>query len=477
MNTTFFFYDLETSGINPRDARIMQFAGQRTDMDLNPVGEPVNVMIALTDDVIPDPDAILVTGITPQQTLADGMTEAAFLELFHSQVATPGTIFAGYNTVRFDDEFMRFMHYRNFYDPYEWQYTDQKSRWDLLDVVRMTRALRPDGISWPVDKNGIPTNRLELLTKENGIEHSSAHDALNDVEAVISLARLIQQKQPKLFEFLLQVRDKKAVAAVVEGGKPFVYSSGKYASEFDKTTVVSALVSHPKRQGMLVYDLRHDPTEFATMTVDELVAAWQWNKEDGVKLPVKTLQYNRCPAVAPLSVLDEGCQKRLQLDMDTLRQNYRKLQAANLTDRLLKALEKMDVAQEKMWKDTPDDVDTQLYNGFFNPSDKAAMQSVRVATGSEIQSLLPTFLDQRLNRLFPLFKARNFRTSLSDEERQAWELFRTERLMAGGVQGRMGRFFNRLAELAANDGLTTDQRYLLEELQLYGQSIMPTEEN
>src|ERR1700744_3137298 len=146
MANTFFFYDLETSGFNPRSARTMQFAGQRTDLKLKPVGKPVNLLIKLTPDILPDPDAILVTGITPQQTLADGLTEAEFLKFFYEEVVRPGTIFIGFNSVRFDDEFMRFLLYRNFYDPYEWQWKDGNSRWDLLDLVRMTRALRPDGI-------------------------------------------------------------------------------------------------------------------------------------------------------------------------------------------------------------------------------------------------------------------------------------------------------------------------------------------
>src|SRR5687767_13856438 len=149
MAASFFFYDLETSGFSPREARIMQFAGQRTDLDLRPVDEPVNELVKLTDDILPDPDAVLITGITPQQTLADGFTEAEFLQRFTADVATPGTIFIGFNSIRFDDEFMRALHYRNFYDPYEWQWQDNRAKWDLLDVVRMTRALRPDGIQWP----------------------------------------------------------------------------------------------------------------------------------------------------------------------------------------------------------------------------------------------------------------------------------------------------------------------------------------
>src|SRR4051812_47445094 len=109
MAASFFFYDLETTGFSPRSGRIMQFAGQRTDMELKPIGEPVNVFIKLTPDVLPSPDAVLVTGITPQQTITVGLTEAEFLKLFFERVVTPDTVFAGFNNVRFDDEFMRFL--------------------------------------------------------------------------------------------------------------------------------------------------------------------------------------------------------------------------------------------------------------------------------------------------------------------------------------------------------------------------------
>jgi len=122
----------------------------------------------------------------------------------------------GFNSVRFDDEFMRYLHYRNFYDPYAWHYSDDCSRWELLDLVRMTRALRPEGIEWPVSPEGKPTNRLELLTGLNHLDHEKAHDALNDVLATIAVTKLIRDKQPGLFDYLFQYRSKNDVKQKVE---------------------------------------------------------------------------------------------------------------------------------------------------------------------------------------------------------------------------------------------------------------------
>jgi exodeoxyribonuclease-1 len=217
MATSFYFFDLETSGFSPRDDRIMQFAGQRTDMDLNLVGEPDNIFVKMTPDVLPQPDAVMVHGITPQQTLIDGITEAELAKYLTSQICVADTIMVGYNNLRFDNEFIRFTLWRNFHDAYEWSWKEDCSTWDLLDLARMTRALRPDGIKWPFAPDGKPSNRLQYLTAVNKLEHSNAHDALSDVMAAIDVARLIKSKQPKIFDYLLTHRSKNKVAPLVTG--------------------------------------------------------------------------------------------------------------------------------------------------------------------------------------------------------------------------------------------------------------------
>lgn len=475
MAASLFFYDLETSGTNPRAARVMQFAGQRTDLQLKPIGQPVNVLIKLTDDVLPDPEAILITGITPQQARADGLTEAEFLQLFTAEVATPDTVFVGFNSIRFDDEFMRFLHYRNFYDPYEWQWQEGRSRWDLLDVVRMTRALRPDGIQWPVDSDGKPSNRLQLLTGINKLDHQNAHDALADVQATIAVARLIYNKQTKLFEYLLNVRQKAKVADLVNDGQPFVYTSGKYPSELQKTTVVIKLADHPKKQGALVYDLRHDPSVYLQKSAQELAALWRYNRDPTAdRLPIKTLQYNRCPAVAPMGVFDQAAQTRLRLDLQTIQAHRQKLKGQKaFVKRVLAALDLLNEEQQTRLLAQPADVDAQLYEGFFATPDKITMQAVRAAEPDDLTGFIDQFKDVRLKALLPLYKARNFPRALSQTERAAWEQFCRQRLTAGGEQSRLHGYFGRLEELAASAKLSASQRFLLEELRLYGESLMP----
>ncbi len=490
---SFFFYDLETSGFNPRSARIMQFAGQRTDMALKPIDDPVNVLIKLTPDVLPDPGAVLVTGITPQQTLADGLTEAEFLKLFYDKVSRPRTVFTGFNSIRFDDEFMRFINYRNFYDAYEWQWKDGQSRWDLLDVVRMTRALRPEGIIWPFTSEGKPTNRLELITKVNKLSHDNAHDALSDVKATILVADLIRHKQKDLFEYLLDMRDKKKVENLVLKGEPFTYTSGRYSGEYLHTTAAVLLSKHPQQDAALVYDLRFDPVQFIDMDIDELVEAWRFKRQpdDTVSLPVKTLKYNRCPAVAPLGVMKDGAaQERLQLSLTTVTKHLKTLRKhqAGFAGKVLQAVARLDEEREKQapapLPDDPLTVDGRLYDGFINDEDRQLSRAVRTARPEELSDLGDTLHDARLKNLLPLYKARNYPRQLTNDERTAWDVFCYKKLLEGGPDSRLAGYLSQLQELvshappaAVNGRSAKDRAYLLEELRLYGESIAPSAES
>jgi len=470
---TFFFYDLETSGFNPLSDRIMQFGGQRTDMDLKPIGEPVNLLIELSEDVLPGPDAIMVTGITPQKTKQEGLKEAEFIKFFNKEIATPDTIFVGFNSIRFDDEFMRHFNWRNFNDPYEWQWKEGRSRWDLLDVVRMTRAMRPEGIKWPYDSKGAPANRLEMLTSVNKLSHEDAHDALGDVRATIALAKLIKTKQPKLFDYLLQMRDKKKVAALVGANQPLIYVSGKYDTEFDKATIVVKLCDHPKKQGSIVYDLRFDPSEIKDLSPEELVKKWQYDPDNlDDKLPLKTLLYNRCPAVAPISVLDDKSKERLHLNMKKIDDNTKKLNQIKeeLSVTVAKALEILDKKQQVRLLSHEQDAENQLYDGFVDDIDRSKLAKVRLSDPADLLASTFDFKDSRLQKMILPYKARNYPKSLDDKERETWETFKENKLLKSANS--LEKYFARIEQLKQEHAKDKQKLYLLEELKLYGESLM-----
>ncbi|MDO4612405.1 MAG: exodeoxyribonuclease I [Candidatus Saccharibacteria bacterium] len=443
MNQSFFFYDLETSGLNPRADRIMQFAGQRTDMNLGPIGEPVNILVKISDDALPSPSAVFVTGITPQMTLMDGMSEAEFCRYVSEEIFTPGTIAVGYNTVRFDDEFMRATFWRNFYDPYEFEWKDGRSRWDLLDVVRITRALRPEGIAWPVTEEGRSTNRLELLTAANGISHEHAHDALSDVYATIAVAKLIRKKQPELFSFLFRMRDKKEVAALVnlENKKPFVYVSGRYSGEFEKATVAFPLTAGRNRN-ILVFDLRYNLEELDPEKTFPVV---------------KELCLNKCPAVAPLGVLEKGDGwKKIGLSREVAQRNLEILLShPKFAERMRSEYENRPEFPEAL------EPEMAIYDGFLTDTDRVKVAAVRNADLRGLADFCPEFIDERLSGLLLHYKGRNFPESLSETETAQYEKYRQAR-----IERQAPKFLEELAALAEKDD------FLAEELKLYFESLL-----
>ena len=438
---TFFFYDLETSGLNPRDDRIMQFAGQRTDLDLNPIGEPVNILLKLNDDTLPSPKAIMVTKITPQKTFSDGLTEAEFANYVTEEIFTPNTIAVGYNTVRFDDEFMRHLFWRTFYDSYEFEWRDGRGRWDLLDVVRMTRALRPEGINWPVTEDGKATNRLELITKLNSISHENAHDAEADVQASIDVARLIRDKQPDLFNYLFKIRAKNEVKKIVnlENKRPFVYSCGRYPAEFEKTTVAFPLTAG-RNGNILVFDLRYN--------LEEL------DPEKSYYPVVKEFCLNKCPAVAPLQVLDkDNGWEKIKLSKEQIDKNLAIL---------LKHPEFAEKRREEI-ENQPEfppaiDPESALYDGFLNDRDRIYCNAVRNAKENELADFNPEFNDERLPELLLHYKAKNFPRSLTDDEAKKWQDYRRARL-----ERQAPKFLKELEEISDD--------FIKEELRLYFESL------
>src|SRR5690606_16616493 len=174
--------------------------------------------------------ATLVTGITPQDALRDGVTEAeAFASIFE-EMARPDTCTLGYNPLRFDDECIRHGLFRNLRDPYGREWRGGNSRWDLLDGMRLAQALRPDGIEWPKREDGATSFRLEHLATANNVRTGDAHEALSDVRALIGMARLLRRSQPRLWDHAARLRDKRHAASLLDivSMAPVLHVSQRY---------------------------------------------------------------------------------------------------------------------------------------------------------------------------------------------------------------------------------------------------------
>lgn len=462
MTSSIFWHDYETTGINPRCDRPLQVAGIRTDEALNEIDEPINLYCKPSDDILPHPAACLVTGILPGTLAEKGLGEAEFIQRVHSELALPGTCGAGYNSLRFDDEVTRYSFYRNFHDPYAREWQGGNSRWDLIDLVRTAYALRPEGIEWP-QQDGRVSLRLELLTAANGIDHGQAHDALSDVRATIALARLLRERQPKLYDYLYQLRSKHKVQDQVRLMQPLVHVSGRFSAERHYLAVVLPLAWHPRnRNALIVLDLQSDPAALLELDADSLRRRLYTRRDELVEgelpVPLKLLHINRCPVVAPLGVLREADRQRLGVDLELCQRR-----AAVLAEQAAVWQAKLpDIYAEEAF-DSPDDPEQQLYDGFLGDRDRRLCVQVRSADPQRLAGENWPFDDARLPELLFRYRARNFPETLSASEQSRWLEFCRNRLKSPefGAPNTLASFFQALDELQAKTE-STQQAVLLE---------------
>ena len=428
--TSIFWYDYETTGINPRCDRPLQVAGIRTDFDLNEIDEPVNLYCQPSEDILPHPAACAITGITPGQLAERGLSEADFMTRVHAQLAAPGTCGAGYNTLRFDDEMTRYSLYRNFFDPYAREWQGGNSRWDLIDVVRAAYALRPDGLVWPTDDEGRVTLKLERLTAANGIDHGNAHEALSDVRATIALARLIREKQPKLYDWLFQLRSKQKVMDQIRLLQPMVHISGRFSAARSYVGVALPLAWHPRnKNALIVCDLHLDPQGLLDLDADTLRQRLYTRRDDlaegELPVPLKLIHINKCPVVAPLSVLRPDDQQRLGLDMALYQERALRLSDAQQVWR-----DKVSAIYASEDFTSSQDPEQQLYDGFIGDRDRRLCEQVRAADPAQLSQEQWPFDDERLPELLFRYRARNFPDTLNVEEQERWRIFCQRRLSA-----------------------------------------------
>lgn len=436
-NQTFLWHDYETFGAQPRRDRPAQFAAIRTDAELNEIGEPIMLYCQPANDFLPDPQACLITGITPQQCLQLGVPEHQFAATIEAAFSEPGTIGVGYNTIRFDDEVTRFLFWRNLIDPYAREWKNHCGRWDILDVVRMTHALRPEGIQWPKRDDGQTSFRLEHLSKANGLIHEAAHDALSDVRATIALARLIKQKQPKLFEFCLALHKKDKVASemgmhlAASERQPFLHVSGMFPAERGCLGIVWPLATHPSNKNeILVWDCAYDPRELFTLDADTIRTRLFTRKEampEGMtRLPVKSVHLNKSPMlVGNLKTLSPAMAAQWGIDVDAAKVNAQLAAAAPNMDAIWAEVFQRPGANVAL------DVDEDLYNGFVSNDDRRLLESLRRDTPDKLATARPSFADERLQELLFRYRARNFPQTLSEAESLRWEQHRAARLFDG----------------------------------------------
>ena len=473
------WYDLETFGINAQTDRIAQFAGIRTDFELNIIEEPIVLYCKITPDFLPDPLSCLVTGITPQITLKKGINENDFVTQINNEFSRPGTVVAGYNNIKFDDEFIRNALYRNLMDPYIREYANGNSRWDIINLVRMTHDLRPDGIIWPVDEDGKKTFRLEKLTEVNGLSHENAHDALSDVYATIDLAKLIKTKQPKLYDFEFGIRRKRDISPFMDihTRKPFLFTTPYLTNENGMTSIVSPIaIDVQMRNKVYCIDLTNDPTDLLELSIEELrrrvFTKREVLKEEGLEpISIISIYMNRVPAIAPLSVLKEEDSKRLGLDVKKALSNYELIkESTNLSVKLIQLFNQpRDSVENEI-----DDPDLMIYSGnFLLDADKDRLSGLKMREPEKMLEADYRFDDPRLPEMVWRFVCRNYPKALDENQLKRWKSFCASRLLVPPPPRKSDYNFymRKINEKLNSKEYSSSDKIILSELLNYGKKI------
>ncbi|MGY0559398.1 exodeoxyribonuclease I [Luteimonas sp. A277] len=476
MSGSFLFYDLETWGRDPRLTRIAQFAAIRTDLDLQPVDEPIDFFVRPADDLLPSPGACMVTGIDPWQAQRDGVSEAEAFARIQEEMSRPGTCTVGYNSLRFDDEFVRHGLFRNFFDPYEREWRGGNSRWDLLDVMRLAHALRPEGVHWPQREDGKGTSfKLEHLAEANGVREGDAHEALSDVRALIGMARAFRRAQPRLWDYALRLRDKRFAGGLLDitAADPVLHVSQRYPAVRLCAAPVLPLARHPQIDSrVIVFDLDGDPEALLALDPDEIadrVFVSSRDLPEGVtRIPLKEVQANRCPALVAWNHLRPADLARLAIEPATVLARAARLRAAGP-----ELAEKIRLVFARRGAREPGDADASLYDGFLPDGDRRRMIEVRATPPDALGARDFGFEDPRLAELLFRYRARNWPDKLDAAEREQWDAFRRRRLAteSGLSEVSLSGFFLELETLRGVHAADGARIALLDRLEAWGREL------
>ena len=465
---TFYWHDYETWGLSPTLDRPSQFAGIRTDMDFNIIGEPDMFYCKLSDDYLPNVESALITHIIPDITQSEGVAEYQFAAKIHQQFSQVNSCVVGYNTIRFDEEFSRNIFYRNFYDPYEYSWKNGNSRWDIIDLVRATYALRPEGIVWPKNELGLPSFRLELLTEANGISHENAHDATSDVYATIAIAKLIKQKCPKLFNYYFELRNKNKVKDLIDTDKmtPLVHVSGMFGSVKSNIGLVAPVVWHPTNtNAVAVVDLSQDISPLLELSADQIRERLYTKRDelgDKLPIPLKLVHINKCPFLAIEKTLRPENYQRLGINREQCLANLEILKANPQISAVVSEV----FATERVF-DNSDNVDRMIYEGFFSFADKREFEKIRKTSPEKLAELKLSVKDKRFNDLFFNYRARNFLETLSSSERIKWAEYRQRYFSSLSKE-----YFSNLTALIEQNKDDKENIRIIEQIKTYAELII-----
>lgn len=429
---SFYWYDTETTGLRNSYDRIIQFAGQRTNLNLEPLGEPLSTYVQLPPELVPTAESFQITKIRPTTLAEQGILEYELFGQLRHELSTANTCIIGYNNISFDDNFIRFGMYRNLLPPYEHEHKKGNSRLDFLSIVRLTGALRPNGLEWPV-VDGVPSFALGNLAAANDIAIDNAHDALADVNMTLELARKIKAAQPKLWNYAYTLRKQNTARKLLdpEARQAILHVSPKYGNTRYCLAPVLPVTRHPDMfNRIIVVDLGSNVDLLLSTSSDEL-ARLLFERPDTDKqvepeerLNISVVAVNQAPMVAVLKALLPENIKRLNIDQDRIERNTRRVLEATDLPRKLRA-----IFEAREQDNQTKIAEEALYDDFVSDNDRIACANFWKELKNGKSWTSAHFEDARLRELHARLKTKFAPQSLTQTELDDYHRFVRQQLV------------------------------------------------
>ncbi len=415
---TYIFYDTETTGKVPAFDQILQFAAVKTDAELN-VLDTFNIRCRLLPYIVPSPGALLVTGATIAAITTCPLSHFEMMRQIHEKMhrwSEGGAVFVGWNSMRFDETFLRQAYYQTLLPIYQTN-TNGNGRADVMRMAQVVASCAPNVLAVPLTAEGKRTFRLSLMAAANDVALENAHDALADTTATLGIARLIKQRAPALWGVLMANARKSAPLRLLQR-EPYMLLSEYYGNPFDYIVAPIAANSGNANEWAL-FDLQFDPAVYLGASDSELREAI-----DGTTKVIRRASVNAQPGLLPIDFAPDDVRGGRQ----SLETYHARAQAIRGNVEFRRRISRLLTARYEDFVE-PAYVEQRIYGGFPSNADQTRMHSFHAQFWEDRIGTVQEIEDERYRQIAQRLIAVERPDLLSEAQRQRWETWRRERFL------------------------------------------------
>ena len=382
------FYDFETCSSNVSYGQIIQAAAVLVNDNFQEL-DRYEGRCKLSPGVIPEAMALLVNKTTPKILKETNLSHYQMIrQMIDKFKQWKNSTFIGYNSINFDEEFLRRTLFKNLEYPYLTN-TNGNERGDLFSLARACHLYYPDCIKTPISDKNNPVFKLEKLAPMNNIKHDQAHSAMGDVLATIEIAKLLNKKAPNVWKASLMTTNKDKSFQLIKEEQLFCTDFFYYGKSVP--FVLTFVCQHPRWTYPMCFDLKADPSYYFNLSIKEL-------KKELDKKPkvIRTIKHKKHPIIMNSSY-GMNFDSYKQLGVKKLKERAKLIRDNKEFAKKVSAILDDD-AREKQESESQVDVyaEETIYKKFTSDYDNKIMPEFHKVDWKDKFSVLQKFKDERM---------------------------------------------------------------------------------